>query len=542
MIGGITSTGTFSTTDDTVCSSNYMLCDGLRIERKSDTKTQIRVYYYDINKQYLGCSDKIFGNYIRNADFPLAGFCRIVLYPHMQDKSSDEFYVTIFDVDDIVKEFDITVNRKQDFGSVCRSTLKNELEEWVMSNININEEFQYSVTDKDLHNVFSFNVTQNSYDKTDYKNTLDKTKDVILINALKDFKAKSKDNFGELLEGEFDNIENAESVSEFVYYHNYLKSYVQNYSLVTFNFIYNDRGSGVESLGVKIVYTNEHNTLRYEMSFKNGETIKRRMYNGKYTLVFSIDTVDKISSLSSNLNITESHVNVDIKQDYTSLGNVVYCSSSTQSSVPDGVWTDGLELGWNCWYANNTTTSLTASFAGYSSASWYNIQTPLKNNQVFSFNLTLGRYFGSDDTGYNVYSMDPVLRLSEGTNYDYYSPFIGIRLRNGKASLGSMNNINHTVYNTNPCVDISSSDTSIPTYYFAFSRYNDYIYMSVKLSEGFGCDEYTTVCRFKVDSEPYQMVLAMMSASSKYCMTYILDDIRIDDVENLSDYIPELNQ
>lgn len=335
MIGGITSTGTFSTTDDTVCSSNYMLCDGLRIERKTDTKTQMRVYYYDINKQYLGCSDKVRGNYIRNADFPLAGFCRIVLYPDMGEKNSDEFFVTIFDVDDIVKEFNITVNKKQDFTAVCRATLKNELEEWVDREINVYDEF---------------------------------------------------------------------------------------------------------------------------------------------------------------------------------------------------------------FYDSDETTSLTASYAGFSNSSWYSIQTPLENNQVFSFSLELGRYFSSDDLSSNNFSiMDPIIRLSNGSTYNYYDPHVGFRLRQGTFFSKFMDNIPLDIYRKEALGPNLINGENKVIYYFAFSRYKDYIYMSIKMSEGPYSNNYTTLCRYSVSNEPYNMVLSMMASGSNYAMTYILKDIRIDDVENLPDYIPEIN-
>ena len=94
-VGGLSSSGDFVQSDDSIV-SNYLLCEDLKIERKVDTQTRIRVYYYDIDKKFLGATDKLFDHYYRDEDYPLAGYCRVVLYPDMGEETAEDFSLTIF--------------------------------------------------------------------------------------------------------------------------------------------------------------------------------------------------------------------------------------------------------------------------------------------------------------------------------------------------------------------------------------------------------------------------------------------------------------
>lgn len=89
--GDVSDSGQYVKSDEAVCTKNYIECQGLSITPSFDNKSEYKIFWYDEDESYKGCTEK-FGaqKTFKPEDVPEnARYCRIALYPEMSGDGED---------------------------------------------------------------------------------------------------------------------------------------------------------------------------------------------------------------------------------------------------------------------------------------------------------------------------------------------------------------------------------------------------------------------------------------------------------------------
>lgn len=120
-VGTLSETDGLYVKDDTaIYTKNAIECQGLRIKPEFDSNVTFQIFWYNEDELYIDCTEK---TTLPSAQFVdgvpvLAKYCRIVIYPSQLDEEGNQikdFKVGFFDIRKIVKNLNITVNKKQEY-------------------------------------------------------------------------------------------------------------------------------------------------------------------------------------------------------------------------------------------------------------------------------------------------------------------------------------------------------------------------------------------------------------------------------------------
>ena len=132
-IGAIDNQGAYTASEQSVYTKELIECQGLTIEPDFDAKGTFKIFYYDLNKEYIGTPgayDSSSTVYEKLATFKLAKYCRIMITPEApldEDGNLDTDYTLGYlDIYDIVSDYTITVDKEQDFVKALIGDSKNE--------------------------------------------------------------------------------------------------------------------------------------------------------------------------------------------------------------------------------------------------------------------------------------------------------------------------------------------------------------------------------------------------------------------------------
>ena len=109
-------TGSFQKDDTAICTKEAFECGGLTVKRDFDSTHKYQIFWYNIDKLYIGSTDVLNENFGENNIPEIAAFARIAIYPSSVNKQGEEiedFSVNLFDVPSIAKKFTIKVLKDQ---------------------------------------------------------------------------------------------------------------------------------------------------------------------------------------------------------------------------------------------------------------------------------------------------------------------------------------------------------------------------------------------------------------------------------------------
>ncbi len=117
VIGKITSNGSFLPSDDYLCTNDLIACDGLVVKPTYNAKSKFQIFFYDVNYQFVFSTEQISEKYEFIDSVPFVEYCRIMIIPDREGKIASEFKINVFNKSSFIKEFEISVDTKQVFGS-----------------------------------------------------------------------------------------------------------------------------------------------------------------------------------------------------------------------------------------------------------------------------------------------------------------------------------------------------------------------------------------------------------------------------------------
>lgn len=117
VVGKITDKGEFMKSDDYLCTNDLIACDDLSVTPIYNAKSQYQIFFYDSNYEFVYRTNILSGKFEFVESIPFVEYCRIMILPDRQDKSADEFKITIFNKSKYLNEFEISVNKVQVIGA-----------------------------------------------------------------------------------------------------------------------------------------------------------------------------------------------------------------------------------------------------------------------------------------------------------------------------------------------------------------------------------------------------------------------------------------
>lgn len=116
VVGKISSRGEFVRSNDYICTNDMFGVDDLTVKPKYDAQSKFQVFFYDFKYRYVCNSGVLDSKYEFLDSVPFVEYARIMIIPDRAGLDADDFKVTVFNKADYVKEFDITVSKKQVIG------------------------------------------------------------------------------------------------------------------------------------------------------------------------------------------------------------------------------------------------------------------------------------------------------------------------------------------------------------------------------------------------------------------------------------------
>ena len=109
--GAINEKGEYIKSETSLYNEAMFSCQGLEIEKDFESFAEYEVFYYRIDKSYVGRSGIQTGDYAKDKTFDNAAFARVVIYPNLEDGEE----ITFWNKYSLVKELDIKVLKDQSF-------------------------------------------------------------------------------------------------------------------------------------------------------------------------------------------------------------------------------------------------------------------------------------------------------------------------------------------------------------------------------------------------------------------------------------------
>lgn len=117
VVGKITDNGEFMSSNDYLCTKELIACDGLEVTPTFTSSSKYQIFFYDKDYKYVYSSNVLSDKFEFLDSVPFVEYCRIMIVPDRENKSADEFKITIFNKSKYVDEFAITVNKEQVIGA-----------------------------------------------------------------------------------------------------------------------------------------------------------------------------------------------------------------------------------------------------------------------------------------------------------------------------------------------------------------------------------------------------------------------------------------
>lgn len=113
-VGGLDEYGKANNSDQSIYTKEAFECIGLRVEPDFEFEGTFDVYYYDFNGTLIETKRGL--DEIYDEDFPLAKLARVVINPDVPETMDEEdFKIRFWDVYDYASQFNITVDKKQEY-------------------------------------------------------------------------------------------------------------------------------------------------------------------------------------------------------------------------------------------------------------------------------------------------------------------------------------------------------------------------------------------------------------------------------------------
>ena len=109
--GNINALGNPVDSETSIYTSDMFGCVGLIIEPDEESTVSYRVYYYDVDKNFLKSTAEMTGVY--ENDYPFAKYARVVVTPTGEETKAEDFRIGIFDVTTYADMLTITVDATQ---------------------------------------------------------------------------------------------------------------------------------------------------------------------------------------------------------------------------------------------------------------------------------------------------------------------------------------------------------------------------------------------------------------------------------------------
>ena len=124
-VGSVDENGTYKENERSIYTPELVECQGLSIEPDFEATGTFRVFYYNMDKVFLGSTDEMNasdGVYTKDSientnTFPLAAYCRIVITPSVPVDDDgvevENFEIHFWEVAKYASEYTISVNKEQ---------------------------------------------------------------------------------------------------------------------------------------------------------------------------------------------------------------------------------------------------------------------------------------------------------------------------------------------------------------------------------------------------------------------------------------------
>lgn len=297
-IGHINSvSGMYEQSSASIYTSELIACRGLSITPDFESNVKYQVYFYDMDKLYLGCTEVLTTKYTLPKDDVESFYCRIVVYPEENEYGEDP-YVFFFDIPFIVNNLDITVDKEQDISKLLKLALEHRITTWVEDYVNVYYSVYvgdhlpyYNVTEDDMSSITNFSCPDDVYDSAKFYNALNTAKSKVEKNAYAKFLKYFSNGKGTryFTSAECDEVLKSKTLFELLNNYTKLREDTKGTELYTFFYNWNDNGSEVSDPGFNFVLEGNRRNLEYwtvgPFLLNDGESIQLRLRSGSYTLV-----------------------------------------------------------------------------------------------------------------------------------------------------------------------------------------------------------------------------------------------------------------
>lgn len=119
--GALDSNGLFVDSDTSIYTKDLIECVGLEIEPDFEASGSYQVFYYDVNKSFIGATELIDasedGVYMKGNTFGLAKYCRIMIIPECpvddNGNTKENWKIRFYEVSNYADDYNISVSKNQ---------------------------------------------------------------------------------------------------------------------------------------------------------------------------------------------------------------------------------------------------------------------------------------------------------------------------------------------------------------------------------------------------------------------------------------------
>ena len=114
-IGGLNASGKYKETTESIYTKDMIECMGLDIKADFDSMVTFKVFFYDVNGDYLSSTSSLDSEF--NSAPTIARYCRIVITP------KEDTEVKWYEVSKYAKQIKITIDAKQEFPYITENDI-----------------------------------------------------------------------------------------------------------------------------------------------------------------------------------------------------------------------------------------------------------------------------------------------------------------------------------------------------------------------------------------------------------------------------------
>ena len=342
-IGCVNSTtGMYQQSTSSIYTSELIACRGLTVTPDFESIVKYQVYFYDMNKFYLGCTEVLTTKYTLPKDDFESFYCRIVVYPEKDEYGYDP-YVYFFNIPFIANNLKITVDKEQDISKQLKLSLNYRINTWLDEYINRYSGnvvsaigSVYVPTEDDLSSITNFTCKNDVFNQSKFNNALNTAKTKIEKNAYEKFyKSLTIYKAKYYLDSEIELFSSCETLSELFNAFVLITEEIKGSFVYAFSYTWEDHGSGYPDPGITFDLEGSNRSgetwVYNDIHLNNDDSIKMRLKSGDYVLrsnsntevVFSTyDEYPKYDWVDENGDPSFYYHRVCLNLEYVSMGNV----------------------------------------------------------------------------------------------------------------------------------------------------------------------------------------------------------------------------